>query len=77
MKNSAKNLTENAQKFLAKNPTLLETKWGYSFYEHPTLGDETDIKMITPDGKYKSTDCYDMESIHEWLENEIKYTIKK
>lgn len=72
-----KNLTPNAKKFLAKNPTLLGTKFGYKFYEHPTLGDETDIKTITPDGKLLSTDCYDMDSIHEWLDHDVKFTIKK
>lgn len=72
-----KTLTENAKKFLAKNPTKLGSQFGYDFYEHPVLGDETDIRMITPTGEYKRTGCYDMESVSDWLDSIHTFTRRK
>lgn len=64
-----KNLTENAKKFLSKNPTLLGCYNAYRFYECPIHGDESDIKVITREGKYKRTGCYDMDAVIDAVNN--------
>ncbi|WON75547.1 hypothetical protein [Serratia sp. UGAL515B_01] len=62
-----KNLTENAKKFLAKKPLLIGVVMGYKFYEHPELGDETDLKVLTLDGRLVSSGYYDLPSTHEMM----------
>ena len=43
--------TENAIAFLAKDPTFLGRVNGVDLYEHPSLGDESPLMAITPEGK--------------------------
>lgn len=61
------NLTENAKKFLAQKPLLIGVVLGYEFYEHPGLGDETDLKVLTPDGRLVSSGYYDLPSTQEMM----------
>ena len=57
-----KPVTDNAIKFMDKNPTFIGTVAGFDFYEHPTLGDETTLRVITPEGKVKDSGCYELPS---------------
>lgn len=54
--------TDNAKKFLAKDPTLLGRVHGVDLYEHPTLGDESPLMAITADGRVKRTDHWEVPS---------------
>lgn len=54
--------TSNATKFLAKGPTLLGRVHGVDLYEHPTLGDESPLMAITPDGRVKRTGHWEVPS---------------
>lgn len=65
IRQALKTLTERAKKFLARNPTLIGRVAEYEFYEHPELGDETDLKVITPDGRLKSSGFYDLPTLEE------------
>jgi hypothetical protein len=62
-------LTDKARAFLAKHPTLIGRVAGHAFYEHPTLGDEAPLIMITPKGEVKRSDWYDMPTIHDLYPN--------
>jgi hypothetical protein len=62
-----KNLTDNAKKFLENKPVLIGSVLGYRFYEHPKLGDETDLKVLTPDGRIVSSGYYDLPSKSELM----------
>ncbi len=65
-------LSDKAQSFLERNPEHLGTVMGYSFYEHPGQGDDYPLMMITPDGKKKLYDGYDVPSrieLAEFLNN--------
>ena len=58
----------DAGKLLAKNPTLIGVVAEFSFYEHPTYGDEAGLIAVTtdPDTKEKyawQTDLFDLPSI--------------
>ena len=48
------------EKFMSHNPTLLATFGGYKLYEHPTLGDEAPIAMVTPSGILYNTGFFDL-----------------
>ena len=54
-------LSDNARRFLDKNPTQLARFGGYRLYEHPTLGDESPLIMITPAGLCLRTPFYDLD----------------
>ena len=56
-------LTENARKFLAKNPTLIYQRMGWKFYECPNRGDEGELWVITPEGKVKRTDFWEADDV--------------
>jgi hypothetical protein len=62
-------LTENAKKFLAKNPTHLTNRQGYKFYECPVHGDTAYIWAITPAGRLVKTDSYEMEDLSDWVDD--------
>ena len=64
-------LTDNANRFLTRHPYCYGTIRGYSFYECPIYGDETDLKCITPEGKLISTSEY------EWDHEELDYWITR
>lgn len=53
-------LTENAKKFMSRNPQLIAVVGDHRFYEHPVHGDEVDLVVITPDGRKKSSGFYDV-----------------
>jgi len=53
-------LYPNAAKLMSRNPTLMGIVAGYRFYESPTYGDEAPFLMITPEGKLKHTDCFEL-----------------
>ena len=53
-------LSDKARAFLAKKPTLIGRVAGHAFYEHPTYGDESPLIMITPDGKVKKSDHWEL-----------------
>jgi hypothetical protein len=54
--------TEKARNFLAKNPTKIGVVLGFHFYEHPTEGDESPLVVVTPDGKVKLSDYWEIPS---------------
>jgi hypothetical protein len=60
-----KMLTEKAKAFLAKNPTAIGTVAGHKFYEHPTLGDESPLIVITPDGNVQVSDFWELPTREE------------
>jgi hypothetical protein len=64
-------LTENAEKFLSRNPSFLGRFKGYSFYECPIHGEDANIKAITIDGKLATTNCwdYDVAELTYWIAN--------
>ena len=49
----AKQLSHKAQKFLSHKPERLGNVQGYHFYEHPVFGDESFLRVITPEGDLK------------------------
>jgi hypothetical protein len=59
------NLSDKARAFLAKNPTLIGRVLDHSFYEDPQHGDEAPMIMITPEGKLKRTEFWDLPSAEE------------
>jgi hypothetical protein len=63
--------TENATKFLAKNPTFLFSAFGNDYYEHPELGDETTLQVITSDGKKKASSFWDRESVLDFGRSDV------
>lgn len=56
------NLSEKAQAFMNKKPTLIGVMLGHKFYEHPTMGDEAPLYVITPEGKIKRSFHWEMPS---------------
>lgn len=58
-------LTENAKKFLDRNPTLIGVVNGHKFYEHPELGDESDLIVITPDGRKMHSGFFEVPALEE------------
>lgn len=57
--------TEYAAKFMANNPTVLDTKINSvgqtcTFYEHPTLGEDACVYVMI-DGILADTDFYDVD----------------
>lgn len=58
-------LSDKARTFLAKKPTLIGCVAGHRFYEHPTYGDESPLIMITPDGKVKRSDHWELPAIED------------
>ncbi len=64
------NLTENAKKFLARNPTLIGIVLNVRFYEHPEYGDECDLLMILPDGQLQHSGFYELPQ-----EFEVQYIL--
>ena len=57
--------TDKARAFLAKNPTLIGRVLGVDLYESPTYGDESPLIAITPDGRVKKTDHWELPSALE------------
>lgn len=59
-----------AEKFLAYNPTLLGSVYGWKLYEHPTKGDEAPVIAICPKGtvyntcEFEYTDAYDLIALN-------------
>lgn len=58
-------LSDNARAFLAKSPALIANVLGYRFFEHPELGDESPLVVITPDGKKKRSPFWEAPDMHE------------
>ena len=58
-------LTDNAKAFLALKPALVGMVAGNHFYEHPTLGDESPLVMITHDGRKKLSSFWDLPTTGE------------
>lgn len=58
-------LSDKARAFLERKPTLIGRVLGYAFYESPTYGDEAPMLMITPEGKLKHTEFYELPSADE------------
>lgn len=56
----------NAVKFLAKNPTFIGSVKGFDFYEHPELGDEVPLLVITPQGLVKYSEFFELPSPFEF-----------
>lgn len=61
----SKILSDKAKAFLAKQPTLIGRVAGYSFYEHPTKGDESPLIVISPEGQIKLSDYYELPSFDD------------
>jgi hypothetical protein len=58
-------LSDNARAFLARNPTMIGVVAGHWFFEHPTMGDESPLVVITPDGKKRLSDFWELPSVEE------------
>ena len=59
------NLSDNAIKFLSKDPTHIGTVGEFDFFEHPTQGDEAPLMVIGPDGKVRRSDWYDLPTVED------------
>lgn len=59
--------TEKAIRFMAMKPTLIGRVRGYDFYEHPEYGDESPLRTITPDGRVKKTEFYELPTAAEFI----------
>ena len=57
--------TDNAKKFMSKNPTFLGRVHGVDLYESPTMGDEVTLRAITADGRLKKTDHWEVPSAQD------------
>jgi len=64
-------LSENAQKFMSHNPTLLGRCSGYKFYEHPILGDESPIYVISPKGKIAKSDFWEVDDLVAYTKQKL------
>lgn len=62
---TAASLTHNARRFLASKPTLIGSRLGHRFYEHPTRGDEAPLLVITRDGSLKRSPFWEIPSLDE------------
>ncbi len=58
-------LSDKARAFLAKNPTVVGRVLGCNVYEHPTLGDEAPLLMITSEGQLRVLSFYELPSEDE------------
>jgi hypothetical protein len=61
-------LTDNARAFLALNPARVAMVAGHTFYEHPTLGDESPLVCITRDGRKKTSPFWEAPELMEVLD---------
>lgn len=57
--------TDKAKAFLAKNPTLIGRVHGVDLYESPTMGDESPLIAVTPMGRLKRTEHWELPSRDE------------
>lgn len=57
--------TEKAKKFLSKEPTFLGRVHGCDLYEHPEYGDESRLMAITPDGRVKKTEHWEVPNHYD------------
>lgn len=58
-------LSDKAKSFLAKDPTFIGEVKGHKYYEHPTLGDESPLIEITPKGKVRISEFWELPSEYE------------
>lgn len=61
----ARNLSDNAKKFLAKNPTFIGVVGGYRFYESIAHGDEVSLLVITLDGRLKQSSFWELPTVYD------------
>ena len=61
-------LSDKAKAFLDRKPTYIGTVSGYRFYEHPTLGDESPLVMITLEGKVRVSTFWELPDAFEIIE---------
>ena len=54
------NLSEKSREFLSRYPTLIGIVAGSYYYEHPTLGDESRLIVISPDGKKSISEFWEL-----------------
>jgi hypothetical protein len=59
------NLSDKAKAFMTKHPALIGVVLGFRFYEHPSKGDESPLVMITPEGKVKLSDYWDVPTTED------------
>ena len=52
--------TDKARAFLTQNPTFIGRVNGVDLYDHPDFGDEAPLFAITPSGRLKRTDCWEL-----------------
>lgn len=71
-------LSDQAKKFMAKNPVLIQTLQGYKFFECPINGEDVPLKCVTPCGYLYGTPFYDLLDSDdlEWLINDYRETKK-
>ena len=60
------NLSEKAQAFLAKKPEYFGEVAGHNYYECPINGDESPMRVITKEGKLKTSSFWDMDSVRDF-----------
>ena len=63
-----RNLTDNAKKFLAKEPTRIGSVAGHVFYECPVQGDEGPLKVLMPDGRIMRSGYWELPTLQEFAE---------
>ena len=60
-------LSDKAKAFLAKNPERIGAIAGHTFYEHPIYGDESPLMVITPEGKIKRSEFWELPTLEELI----------
>ena len=64
-------LSDKAKAFLAKKPVVLGVSGDTTFYECPTLGEESPMLFIDQEGKLRRSEFWDMDSVMESMWNDI------
>ena len=61
------NMSPKAEKFLAKNPSVLGTVQGCKYYEHPDRGDEAAARIVYK-GELYSSGFYEVPCEYEHMD---------
>jgi len=64
-------LSDKAQKFMDDKPTLLGQYAGFKFYEHPILGDESPLYVISPKGKIAKSDFWEVSDLMDYTKEKL------
>ena len=58
-------LVYNPSKTVVYNATVLTTKDGLVFVEHPVYGDEAPIQIVQPDDTLRDSAAWDIDTVYD------------